>query len=279
MSGPVAWLLNGSVALILTGLGAGLVVDDFVRLRRQGLRFAAVLVMMVVVMPAVAFGLGRAFGLEATLAMGLVVLAAAPAGPLSSAFTGLARGDVAQAVMLVASSTLVSLISMPLVLRLASQRQVEGAVPVELLLFMVALVLVPVSAGMFVRRRSAVVAERIAAIAKTLAVVVLAAAIVLVVLAQRDKLLEALPKVGLAVVVLNMLQLGVGFLIGGRTVGPALSFGVRNGSIALAVAGAPSLGLDASALLPIALYAGVQSVTTALIISWSRRRSAADAER
>ncbi len=271
MSGPVAWLLNGSVALILTGLGAGLVVDDFVRLRAHGLRFVLLLGVMVVGMPAVAFGLGRVLGLEAAFVMGLVVLAAAPAGPLSSAFTGLARGDVAQAVMLVASSTLVSLVSMPLVLRLASQSQVEGAVPVELLLFMVALVLVPVSTGMFVRRRSVAVAERIASIAKTLAVVVLAAAIVLVVIAQREKLLEALPKVGLAVVVLNLLQLGVGFLVGGRTVGPALSFGVRNGSIALAVAGAPALGLDASALLPIAVYAGVQSVTTALIIGWRRR--------
>ncbi len=271
MSGPVAWLLNGSVALILTGLGAGLVVDDFVRLRAHGLRFVLLLGVMVVGMPAVAFGLGRVLGLEAAFVMGLVVLAAAPAGPLSSAFTGLARGDVAQAVMLVASSTLVSLVSMPLVLRLASQSQVEGAVPVELLLFMVALVLVPVSTGMFVRRRSVAVAERIASIAKTLAIVVLAAAIVLVVIAQREKLLEALPKVGVAVVVLNLLQLGVGFLVGGRTVGPALSFGVRNGSIALAVAGAPALALDSAALLPIAVYAGVQSVTTALIIGWRRR--------
>ncbi|MFZ5446307.1 MAG: hypothetical protein ACOZQL_40340, partial [Myxococcota bacterium] len=113
-----------------------------------------------------------------------------------------------------------------------------------------------------------VVAERLAVAARRLALALLVGAVALVATAEWQRTLEALPRVGLAVGLLNGANLALGALLCGR--GGALSASVRNGTIALALA--PLLAEPAAAL-PTVVYAAVQSCTSTLLVALLRLSS------
>lgn len=264
MSGPLVWLLHGSLAFVLLGLGAELPRARFAALPGQR-RAVATLAVTLALMPLATGALAVAFGLEPALTSGLVLLAAMPAGPLSAAWTRLAGGDVARALWLVAVGTLASLVTVPLALWLCRATLLVAPGPA---LRVLALVVPSVATGLWVRRRWPVVAERLAVAARRLALALLVGAVALVATAEWQRTLEALPRVGLAVGLLNGANLALGALLCGR--GGALSASVRNGTIALALA--PLLAEPAAAL-PTVVYAAVQSCTSTLLVALLRLSS------
>ena len=105
-----------ALAFIMLALGLGLTFDDFVRVVRRPRDFAVGAVSQILVLPAIAFLLASLWPMAPELALGLMIIAAAPrVGSPPTFLTAFARGDVALSISLTAVISLLSVITIPLV--------------------------------------------------------------------------------------------------------------------------------------------------------------------
>jgi len=103
------------LALIMLGLGLGLSVKDFTRVLKTPKDFFVGFFSQLVILPIVALGVALVLDLSAPLAVGLMIIAAAPGGVTSNVLTKFADGDVALSISLTAVVSLISIISVPFV--------------------------------------------------------------------------------------------------------------------------------------------------------------------
>jgi BASS family bile acid:Na+ symporter len=145
------------LATLMFGLGMSLVKEDFTRVLRRKRVVLAGLVSVLLLMPVVAFAIASALRLDPVLAMGLVLLAACPGGMFSNLVTHTARGDLALSMALTVLSSFLYVITVPSIVSVgASLLSGEGKIFslsfTQTFFEVLVVVLVPVSAGMFLRR-------------------------------------------------------------------------------------------------------------------------------
>ena len=104
-----------ALALIMLGLGLGLTVEDFIRVIKQPKDFIIGLICQMILLPIIAFILIKIFNTPIELALGVMIIAAAPGGVTSNVLTKFANGDVALSVSLTAIISLISIISVPFI--------------------------------------------------------------------------------------------------------------------------------------------------------------------
>jgi predicted Na+-dependent transporter len=139
-------------------------------------------------------------------------------------------------------------------------------------------VVLPFATGLVTARRWPALGKRLARLATPMTLAVLAGAVAITVMgAPLRRLLTSAPPLVLATVGLNATNLLAGYLTGGLAPGVALSFSVRNGTVAMAVAAGPAFSSMPTALASIVVYAGIQSLTSAALIGTIKRRSARQA--
>jgi len=105
-----------ALALIMLTLGLGLTIKDFSRVIKQPKDFLVGLICQIILLPIVAFIIIKVFQIRPELALGLMIIAAAPGGVTSNVLTKFANGDVALSISLTAIVSLVSIISVPLII-------------------------------------------------------------------------------------------------------------------------------------------------------------------
>ena len=105
-----------ALAIIMLGLGLGLSIDDFTRVVRQPRDFFLGVICQMVLLPIIAFLLIKILNTPLELALGVMIIAAAPGGVTSNVLTKFARGDVALSISLTAIISLVSVISVPFII-------------------------------------------------------------------------------------------------------------------------------------------------------------------
>ena len=105
-----------ALALIMLGLGLGLSIADFSRVLRSPKDFITGFIGQVILLPIVAFILIKVFTLSPELALGVMIIAAAPGGVTSNVLTKFANGDVALSVSLTAVVSLLSIFTVPLII-------------------------------------------------------------------------------------------------------------------------------------------------------------------
>ena len=103
------------LAFIMLGLGLGLSVKDFTRILRVPKDFFVGFFSQLVILPIVALGVALILDLRAPLAVGLMIIAAAPGGVTSNVMTKFANGDVALSISLTAVVSLISILSVPFI--------------------------------------------------------------------------------------------------------------------------------------------------------------------
>ncbi|MDJ0850059.1 MAG: bile acid:sodium symporter [Myxococcota bacterium] len=111
-------LASTQLALAMLGMGAMLTPPDFVRVARAPRALGVGLAVQLVLVPSVAWVVGRTLPVEAGLAAGLVLVAAVPGGTMSNLVTYLARGNIALSISITAVTTVGSLATTPALLRL-----------------------------------------------------------------------------------------------------------------------------------------------------------------
>ena len=115
------WIVLPILTLLMFDLGLSLRFEDFGKVFRSPCPIAVALTGQLVVLPLIALGLAWLFRLPPVFFIGLVLIACCPGGSSSNVFSKLAGGDVALSVTLTALSSLITLLTIPIVMSWATR--------------------------------------------------------------------------------------------------------------------------------------------------------------
>lgn len=271
-----------SVAAIMLTMGLGLTTSDFRRIGASPRAVVVGLLGQLVLLPALAFAYAWAFALPTPLAIGLVLIAAVPGGAHSNLFASFAKADTALSVSLTALSSVITIVTIPLVLSLAiALFDLDGEIPpmpIGETMAQVFLVMgLPVGLGMLLRHRSERWAKRVEGPVKTIAALLLVLIIVGSFRGNGDKLAAAALSSGVAVVTLNVTGMLLGWGLAraaglplAQRLSITLEVGIQNGTLAFALGLALMHG-DPAVLPPVFLYSLLVYFTGAVLVFIGRR--------
>jgi len=263
------------LALIMLGLGLGLSIKDFTRILRTPKDFFVGFFSQLVILPIIAIGIALILDLPAPIAVGLMIIAAAPGGVTSNVLTKFANGDVALSISLTAVISLISIISVPfVVITSADILGVTISSNISMLgiaLKMALVVTVPVIIGMVIRGFAEdFILSKINIINKItgwLFVIVFAA----IWIEEKDNILTYLVDAGLAVLILNVVMMTLAYFIAKKFVSGvaqqkciALECGLQNGTLAVFVA--TLIFDDIAYVVPTGAYALLMYITGFIFI-------------
>ena len=263
------------LAIIMLGLGLGLTVQDFVRVIKNPRDFFIGFLSQVILLPIVAIILISLISLPIEIAMGVMVIAAAPGGVTSNILTKFADGDVALSVSLTAIVSLLSILTVPLIVfNSANYLGIEifkeiSMISIATKMFFV--VTVPVLFGMIVR---SLMTEFI--ISKTLLIQRLSVILFLIVftsiwIEEWDRIISFIIRAGLIAFILNLTMIFLGYYIAkifasgvSQRKCISLECGLQNGTLAVFVA--TQLFDDIVYMVPTAAYALIMFVTSIIFV-------------
>ena len=265
-----------ALALIMLGLGLGLSTRDFLRVINNPKDFTVGIICQLILLPIVAYILLLILRLPVELALGLMIIAAAPGGVTSNVLTKFANGDVALSISLTAVGSLISIFSVPFIVfssaKLLGVTDLSSDITMTGIALKMALVVtVPVILGMITRRfaenfisSNINIVNRITGI---LFIVVFAA----IWIEERENIISYLGQAGLAVLILNVVMMTLAFYIakGFATGIPqrkciSLECGLQNGTLAVFVA--TQIFNDVAYMVPTAAYALIMYITGFIFI-------------
>ena len=263
------------LAIIMFGLGLGLTTQDFLRVVKNPKDFLIGFLSQVILLPIVAIILISLISLPVEIAMGVMVIAAAPGGVTSNILTKFADGDVALSVTLTAVVSLLSIITVPLIVfNSANYLGIEIVKEISMLniaLKMFFVVTVPVLFGMIVR---SLMTDFI--ISKTLLIQRLSVILFLIVfisiwVEEWDRIISFITRAGLIAFILNITMIFAGYYIAkfwasgiAQRKCISLECGLQNGTLAVFVA--TQLFDDIVFMVPTAAYALIMFVTSIIFV-------------
>lgn len=204
------------LALIMFGMGLSLTRDDFSRLFRLPSSVFAGLAGQVILLPLLAFGLVVALDLPPYLAVGIMVLAACPGGTTSNLISHIARANLALSITLTAITTLICVFTTPFIIQFSLGYFGVENTDFSLLnttLSLIAISLVPVLLGLWIRHKAPVFAQRQEAFFRRLAMVFMIIMIVGISYQEREMLVKSFPDVFVLTISLNVLATLLGVFI------------------------------------------------------------------
>jgi len=257
--------LPASLAVIMFGLGLALTLADFARVARHPKAAGIALTCQILVLPALCLGLVLLFDLAPVLAVGMMLLAASPGGTTANIFSHLARGDVALNITLTAINSVLSVVTLPIVVNLAIAGFMDDSTSIGLqpakTAQVVALVLVPVAIGMFVRHRFTQFAERMRRPVRIASIVVLVGVIAVAMFQERANIVDFLQSVGLPALLLSLASLAIGYYVPRlfkvsheQSVASSFEIGIHNATLAITIALSPTLLNNSEMSIPAAVY-------------------------
>ena len=265
-----------ALALIMLALGLGLSVDDFSRVLRQPKDFLIGLLCQLILLPIIAFILVKIYNPPIELALGVMIIAAAPGGVTSNVLTKFANGDVALSISLTAIISLISIISVPLIIfQSADLLGVTGfnenisMVGIAMKMFLV--VTVPVILGMLIRKFATNFIVSKTQTIQRISIGLFVLVFISIWVEEWDKVISFITRAGIIALTLNIAMMLVGFyvaksLIKGMAQRKCISLecGLQNGTLAVFVA--TQLVDDIVYLVPTAAYALIMFLTSIIFV-------------
>ena len=206
-------LINPLLGVIMFGMGLTLKVEDFRVVFTRPKDVLVGCLAQFTVMPALAFGLSRLFGLDEALTIGVVLVGCCPGGTASNVITYLAKGDLALSVGMTATSTLLAPLLTPLLVLLLVGETVDVNV-IGMLLSIIWVVILPIVLGLLVKRLLPKATEQATVYLPAVSTIAICLIVMIVIAANAHKLLAGGWIVILVVMLHNILGLTVGYLIG-----------------------------------------------------------------
>ena len=238
-SGP---LITIGLGVIMLSMGMTLGFDDFRRVGRERGRVLPGVLLQYTVMPALGWSLGYLLALPAPFAVGLVLVSCCPGGTASNVISYLAKADVALSVTMTALSTLLAALLTPALTALLAGSRID--VPAtSLFLDTVQVVILPVAAGLLLKWRFPRAIEPLLPIAPLVAVITITLIVASVIGAGREQILDAGPRLLLAVFGLHAFGFLFGYLAGKAILGRetaartvAIEVGMQNSGLGVVLA-------------------------------------------
>jgi BASS family bile acid:Na+ symporter len=271
-----------ALGIIMFGLGLSLTPADFARVGKHPKAVLVALACQLVLLPAICFGLVVLFQLPPILAVGMILLAAAPGGTTANLYSHLFRGDVALNITLTAINSIVALFTLPLLTNFAISvflpdepgLGIQFSKAVEVFL----IVLGPVLLGMLVRKFWPRFADRMDKPVRIASMIILAIVIVGALISNRDLFFPNLASLAGITILFCALSLTIGFFVPRlfrveprQAVASAFEIGIHNGTLAIAVA-ISVLG-SVQLAVPAAVYS-VLMFPVAAVFGWAISRTA-----
>lgn len=271
-------LLPLSLGIIMLGMGMTLIPKDFTRITKYPKAVFIGIVNQLIFLPIIGFLLAIAFNLDATMAIGLMILAAAPGGPTSNLITQICKGNIALSVTLTAIVSFATILTIPAILSFAlnyfgSTSEVIIELPVlNIILQILVIIVVPITLGMIIRRSKPAFATRMEKPMRTASTVIFILIFIAIVAAKWKFLGAAMKQVGLVTLVLNIATMALGYLTARLfklnlkdSISITVESGIQNGTLAIVIATTILDNLDMA--IPIVAYS-IWMFVTGSILMW-----------
>ena len=261
-----------ALAFIMFALGLGLTGTDFLRVIKQPKDFFVGAISQIILLPVIAFILVKIWPISPELAIGVMIIAAAPGGVTSNILTSFARGDVALSISLTAIISLLSVITVPFIIVtslgfLGSEIVAQNISLTTMAISMFLIVTVPVIIGIIFRRFASNAAIKFEPIAKKISIILFVIVLLGAILAEKDNIVSYFADAGLITLALNVIMMIVAFYVA-KLLGTgnaqkkciAIECGLQNGTLAIFV-GTTLFGGGAF-VIPAATYSLIMFATS-----------------
>ena len=265
-----------SLALIMLALGMGLTVQDFTRVVKQPKDFIVGLVCQLIFLPIIAFALVFILDTPVELAVGLMIIAAAPGGVTSNILTKFANGDVALSISLTAIISLLSIITVPFIifksidlLNASASTNEISMTGISIKMFLV--VTLPVILGMIIRRFANNFVSSNEKTTQTISLILFLIVLFGAIIQERTNIVPYMMKAGTITFLLNIVMMLIGFYVAKvfatgiqQRKCISLECGLQNGTLAIFVA--TQIFNDVTYIIPAAIYSLIMFTTSLIFV-------------
>ena len=260
------------LALIMLGLGLGLKIDDFTRILKTPKDFFVGFFSQLIILPLVAYLLIIILKVPPEIAIGVMIIAAAPGGVTSNILTKFANGDVALSISLTAVISLISIITVPLIIFTSADLFGITNISQNISMFGIALkmflvVTVPVILGMIIRKFAENFVNSKIQIFEKLNIILFVIFFIAAFYEERENFIDFLMQAGFITFILNITMMIVAYYLGKTFASGikqqkciALECGLQNGTLAIFVS-TQIFGTDIVYITPTAAYALIMYIT------------------
>jgi BASS family bile acid:Na+ symporter len=265
-----------ALALIMLTLGLGLTTSDFTRVIKRPKDFLVGLICQVILLPIIAFVLIKILNVQPALALGVMIIAAAPGGVTSNILTKFANGDVALSVSLTAIISLLSILTVPFIViksadlldinYLSKEISMSG---ISIKMFLV--VTLPVVIGMLIRKFAQNFIINRTALIEKISLTLFMIVFISIWLEEWDNIIMYISRAGIITLILNVTMMVLGFYVAKIFASGieqrkciSLECGLQNGTLAVFVS--TQIFDDIIYLIPTASYALIMFVTSIIFV-------------
>ena len=270
-----------ALAFIMFVLGLGLTGADFLRVIKQPRDFFVGAFSQVILLPIVGFILVMIWPIAPELAIGVMIIAAAPGGVTSNLLTSFAKGDVALSISLTAIISLLCVITIPFIVLTSVGLLGDSNISQDISLFsmsrdMFLIVTVPVILGMLFRRFTSGIALKFEPIAKKISIVLFVLVLLGAIAAERENVISYFAQAGLITLVLNVVMMVVAYYVAKLLASGTkqrkcitIECGLQNGTLAIFVA--TSIFGGDMYVIPAATYSLIMFATSLIFVYLVRK--------
>jgi len=270
-----------ALAFIMFALGLGLTGNDFLRVAKQPRDFFVGAFSQIILLPIIAFILVKIWPIAPELAIGVMIIAAAPGGVTSNLLTSFAKGDVALSVSLTAIISLLCVITIPFIVLTSVGLLADSSITQDISLIgmardMFLIVTVPVILGMLFRGFASGMALSFEPIAKKISTVLFVLVLLGAIAAERENVVSYFAQAGLITLVLNVVMMVVAYLVAQSLASGTkqkkcitIECGLQNGTLAIFVA--TSIFGGGMYVIPAATYSLIMFVTSLIFVFLVRK--------
>ena len=268
------------LAIIMFSLGLGLTINDFLRVIKYPKNFLVGFICQVILLPIIAFILINLITLTPEIALGVMIIAAAPGGVTSNVLTKFANGDVALSISLTAIVSLISIATVPFIV-FYSANFLEIEILKEIAMNSIAIkmffvVTAPVLLGMIIRKLKQDLVMAYESLFQKISIILFLIVFTAIWVEEWGEIMSYIKTAGLISIILNMTMIIIGFyvakfLVSGIAQRKSISLecGLQNGTLAVYVA--MQLFDQKVYLVPSAAYVLIMFVTSIFFVLLVRK--------
>jgi|TARA_B100001079_G_scaffold90919_1_gene78020 BASS family bile acid:Na+ symporter len=274
-------ILPLALAFIMFALGLGLTGEDFLRVARQPRDFFVGAFSQIILLPIIAFILVKIWPIAPELAIGVMIIAAAPGGVTSNLLTYFAKGDVALSISLTAIISLLCVVTIPFIVLTSIGLLADTSIAQDISLLSMArdmflIVTVPVILGMLFRKFIPTAAIRFEPMAKKVSIVLFVLVLLGAIAAEKENIVSYFAQAGLITLLLNVIMMVVAFYLA-QLLGSGneqkkcitIECGLQNGTLAIFVA--TSIFGGGAYVIPAATYSLIMFFTSLIFVYLVRK--------
>ncbi|WP_162418630.1 bile acid:sodium symporter family protein [Cyclobacterium roseum] len=265
-----------ALAFIMLGMGLSLNLGDFKNIFRYPKAMVLGLFCQLILLPVLGFFLILSFGLEGTMAVGVMIIACCPGGPTSNMITHLSKGDTALSISLTAMSSVITIFTIPLLVNFSIVYfGEEGSVSLPFIptvLRITGVTLVPVAIGMWLKNRFAAMAQKADRPVRIASILFFVLVVGGAIFNEKDQIVNFFAVAGPVTLLLNVLTFGLSLLFSRLLTLPvpqqlaiSIESGIQNGTLGIMIAA--TLLQNSAMAIPVVIYSLIMFVASIMIVS------------